>query len=101
MRQYDLCRNRGRGAARSPYLLIIQRDMASVLPTRLVVPIMRLAHRNAITQITVPVLFEGESLHISVPELFSIDASMLGPVVGNLNQLHDDVVRALDMLITG
>jgi toxin CcdB len=99
--QYDLCRNTGRGAKRSPYLLVVQRDMVSALPTRLVAPVMRLSLKSAVTRVMVPVAIEGESLHISLPELFSIDHTMLGAVVGNLNHLHDDIVRALDMLITG
>ncbi len=101
MRQYDLCRNTGRGAKRSPYLLIIQRDMVSGLPTRLVAPVMRLPSQSVITKVMVPMEIDGESLHISLPELFSIDRNMLNPAVGNLNQLHDDIVRALDLLITG
>jgi toxin CcdB len=101
VRQYDLCRNTGRGAKRSPYLLVIQRDMVSALPIRLVAPVMRLPPKSAVTRVMVPVEIEGESLHVSLPELFSIDRAMLGPVAGNLSPLHDDIVRALDLLITG
>lgn len=101
MRQYDLCQNKGRGAKRSPYLLVIQRDMVSALPTRLVAPVMRLQRNGTVTRVMVAVEIEDESLHISLPEIFSIDRAMLGPVVGNLSQLHHDIVRALDMLFTG
>jgi toxin CcdB len=101
VRQYDLCRNTGRGAKRSPYLLVIQRDMVSALPTRLVAPVMRLQRTSAVTRVMVTVEIGGESLHISLPETFSIDRTMLGPVASNLSHLHDDIVRALDMLVTG
>jgi CcdB protein len=101
MKQYDLCRNKGRAQARSPYLLIIQRDGVSGLPTRLVAPVMRLTPEAVIARIMVPVDFEDEKLHISLPEMFSIDKGMLGNVVGNLSDLHVDIVRSLDMLVTG
>jgi toxin CcdB len=101
VRQYDLCHNKGRGAKRSPYLLVIQRDMVSDLPTRLVAPVLRLPSKNAITKVMVPVVIEGEDLFISLPEIFSIDNNMLGAVVSNLDKLHENIVRALDMLVTG
>lgn len=101
MRQHDLCRNIGRGAARTPFLLVIQRESVSALPTRLVAPVMRLPEAEAVTRIMVPVEFGGERLHIVLAELFTISRSALGPVEGNLVALHDDIVRALDFLVTG
>jgi CcdB protein len=101
VKQYDLCQNKGRGAKRSPYFLVIQRDMVSALPTRLVAPVLRLQRTSAVTRVMVAVEIGGESLHISLPETFSIDRTMLGPVASNLSHLHDDIVRALDMLVTG
>lgn len=101
MRQFDVCRNKGRGAARTPYLLIIQRDWVEELPTRLVAPVMRLKSGEIVSRVMVGVDIEGESLLIALPELFSIDRNMLGPVVGNVSGLRDDIVRALDFMITG
>jgi CcdB protein len=99
--QYDLCRNKGRGAKRAPFLLILQRDAVSALPTRLVAPVMRLAQNEVLTKLMIPINVEGELLHIALPELFAINYSSLGSVAGNLGALHTDIVRALDMLITG
>jgi hypothetical protein len=101
VRQYDLCRNRGQSASRAPFLLVLQRDDLAVLQTRLVAPVLRLGGEPAITRLFVPIDVENESLHVSLPELFSIDRNALGPVAANVYGLHDEIIRALDMLITG
>jgi hypothetical protein len=101
VRQYDLCRNRGRSAARAPYLLVLQRDDFAVLKTRLVAPVLRLAGEPAMAKLLVPLEVENESLHVSLPEVFSIDRNALGPVASNASNLHADIIRALDLLITG
>jgi hypothetical protein len=101
VRQYDLCRNPGRSAARAPYLLVLQRDDLAVLKTRLVAPVLRLDGEPAMAKLLVPLEVEDESLHVSLPEVFSMDRSALGPVVGSASELHNDIVRALDLLITG
>jgi hypothetical protein len=101
LRQYDLCRNSGKGAARSPFLLFIQRDTLSALPTRLVVPVMRLAARDVIGDVMIAMEIDGELLHAVVSELFTIGRSALGPPVGNQSDRHDEIVRALDFLVTG
>jgi CcdB protein len=101
VRQYDLCRNLGRAAARAPYLLVLQRDDLALLKTRLVAPVLRLDGEPVMANLFVPLVVEDESLHVSLPEIFSIDRNALGPVAGNHSALRDEVVRALDMLVTG
>jgi hypothetical protein len=101
LKQYDLYRNKGRGAKRAPFLLVIQRDAVSGLPTRLVAPVMRLAKEHLLTKLMISVSVENETLYISLPELFAIDRSNLGTYAGNISELHDDIVRAVDMLLTG
>jgi hypothetical protein len=101
VRQYEICRNRDQGAARAPYLLVLQRDDFAVLKTRLVAPVLRLDGEPAIARLLVPLEVENESLHVSLPEIFSIDRSALGPVSRSASELHVDIVRAPDLLITG
>jgi CcdB protein len=99
--QYDLCRNTGPGAKRAPFLLILQRNAVAALPIRLVAPVMRLARNEVLTKLMIPIKVEDELLHIALPELFAINRSSLGNVEANLSTLHTEIVRALDMLITG
>ena len=101
MKQYNLCRNRGRGVARAPYLLVLQRDDIALLKTRLVAPVLRLHGEPALAKLFVLLTLEDEELYVSLPEIFSIDCNALGPVTGNASHLHDDIIRGLDMLITG
>jgi hypothetical protein len=80
---------------------VLQRDDLAVLKTRLVAPVLRLVKEPAMSRLFVPIDIEDENLHVSLPEMFSIDLSALGPVASHAPELHDDIVRALDMLITG
>jgi hypothetical protein len=101
VKQYDLCGNRGQSAGRAPYLLVLQRDDLAILKTRLVAPVLRLAGDAIMAKLMVPVHVEAEILHVSLPEMFSIDRNALGPVAGNASDLHNEIIRALDLLITG
>jgi hypothetical protein len=93
VRQYDLCQNRGQSAARAPYLLILQRDDFAVLKTRLVAPVLRLGGEPAMAKLLVPIKIENEDLHVSLPEIFSIDRNALGPVASNASEPDDDSVQ--------
>jgi toxin CcdB len=98
---YDVCANRGRNASRAPYFLVLQRDDVDGLPTRIVAPILCIDAREFVTKVMVRVEIAGEMLTLSMPELFSLPARLLGPAVDNLASRHDDFVAALDRLITG
>jgi toxin CcdB len=99
--QYDVCVNRGRNTSRAPYFLIMQRDAVDGLPTRIVVPILRIDADEFVTRVMVPVEIAGEKLTLSMPELFSMPAKQLGPKVANLADHHAEFILALDRLITG
>jgi hypothetical protein len=70
VRRYDLCHSRGRAAARAPYLLAVQLDDLSLLKTRLVAPVLRLAGEPAIAKLPVSLDVENKSLHVSLSEIF-------------------------------
>jgi hypothetical protein len=99
--QYDVCVNRGRNASRAPYLLVLQRDAVDSLPARIVAPILRIEAAEFVTKVMVPVKIDGETLALSMPELFSIPSMQLGQTLASLSAQHTDFVQALDMLITG
>jgi hypothetical protein len=52
-------------------------------------------------KLLVSIKIENEDLHVSPPEIFSIDRNALGPVASNASELHANIVRALDLQITG
>lgn len=84
-----------------PYLLVLQRDDLTLLKTRVVAPVLRLKGEPAIAKLLVPLVVLNETLHVSLPEIFAIDRNALRPSAGNVSAIHNDVIRALDMLITG
>lgn len=103
MAQFDLYRNGNPHTCNEiPYLLDVQSDLLDPLATRVVVPLVRLAaaptpvrHLNPVFEV------QGERVVLSTPELAGIPRAALGEKVGNLAQRRDEIVRALDVLITG
>lgn len=97
MARYDVHRQRN-----GEPLLNVQADLFADLNTRIVVPLMprviapkpahRLNHR-----------FEIESVQLVMVTQYmaAMTASELGPTVANLDDRHDDILAALDMLFLG
>jgi hypothetical protein len=99
--QYDVHRNLAGNADRVPFLVVLQHDHVEGLPTRIVAPVLGSRGETFPTRVTLDIEIAGETLTISMPELFSLPTKRLGPVVGNLASRHHDIVRSLDRLITG
>lgn len=86
-----------------PFLLDIQSDLLSELQTRVVVP---LAERRAVSGAAVenlmPLVEVGGKTYIAmVPQLAGVARAELGAVVETCEASRQDVVAALDFLITG
>jgi toxin CcdB len=103
MAQFDVHRNGNPHTSRDiPYLLDVQSDLLDPLATRVVVPLVRQAaaptpmrHLNPVFEV------QGEPVVLSTPELAGIPRSALGEKVGNLAPRRDEIIRALDVLISG
>ena len=85
-----------------PFLLGLQSDLLDPLATRVVIPLVRCAsmpqpvrHLNPVFEVL------GERVVLSTAELAGVPRTALGEVVGSLSQHRDDVVRAVDFLISG
>jgi len=85
-----------------PYLLDVQAGLLDVLATRVVIP---LYHSHAIPKparhLNPRLEINEETLVLSTAELAGVSASMLGRPVANVNNHRDEVIAALDFLITG
>lgn len=86
-----------------PFLLDVQSDLLSVLATRVVVPLYRskAMASSTITRLTPVVRFKGKTFVAVVPELAGISRRELGAAVGDLAQAREDILRAIDLLLTG
>lgn len=101
MRQFDVCRNEGRGAADRPYILVLQSDLLSDLGTRVVAPLVASTAYRSFQALTPAFAVEGKEVFLSVLEIATVPAGILGPVVGNLGEERYRILSALDLLFTG
>jgi len=103
MAQFDIYENpNGETNREIPYLLDVQSDLLSGLTTRVVVPLLIAdAVDEPIRFLNPPITVQGAALFMSTAELAGVPRRVLGPVVGSLKDRRDDIIAALDFLITG
>jgi toxin CcdB len=98
--QFDVYENTSPDSKETvPYLLDVQHDLLKHLKTRVVIPIvnenMPITHLNPIVQI------EEKRWMLSTQEMAGIPIDILGKRVISLMQNRDDIVHAIDFMITG
>lgn len=104
MPQFSVYKNKNAATkVRVPYLLDVQSDLLSELETRVVVPLYAAAavKGSVLTVLTPRFEVEGKDLVAMTPQLAGISRKELGPEVEQLTHQRDEIVRALDFLITG
>ena len=104
MPQYSIHENpNARTSGDVPFLLDVQSDVLCVLATRVVVPLYRpeAVRSQAMTRLTPTVMVMGRSLIAMVPEMAGIHQRDLGPAVGDLSSQRNDLLQAIDLLLTG
>ena len=103
MAQFDVYPNPSpRSKVTVPYVVDVQSNLLSVLPTRLVIPLSRIGlnapiARNLVKQFTV----DGESLFLLAYAAAPVDARSLQGKVGSLHDASHDVVVAMDVVLSG
>jgi toxin CcdB len=104
MGQFAVHKNgNARTRADVPFLLDVQADVLSVLATRAVVPLYRAEALGSkpMAQLTPLLRFQGKALVAMVPELAGVPRQALGAAVGDLAVFRGEIIRALDLLLTG
>lgn len=96
MAQFDVYEPR-KGA----FLLDVQSDWLLVRASRVVIPLHAAGSLPPIMHLTPAVSIDGSAYIVVTHQLFTIRARGLGRPVANLAAYRDDIVRALDFLITG
>lgn len=86
-----------------PYLLNVQNDLIEGLGTRVVVPLYpAAAMKDKILRTLTPVLeVDGKQYVLMTPQLAGIPKNLLGATVADLSPKRDEIIAALDLLITG
>jgi len=82
-------------------LLDVQNDFLDALKTRLVIPAIKLAEQKPITRLNPVFEYEQQQYLLAVQEMAAIPSSNLGLKVTELEALHNEILAAVDLLITG
>jgi len=104
MAQYTVHENASaRTRKEIPFLVDVQSELLAILATRVVVPLYRprAVGAKAMTRLTPTVEFQGEDLVAMVPELAGIPTRELGKPVGDLLAVRNQLLQAIDLLLTG
>jgi len=104
MAQFAVHRNDNPGTRMEiPFLLDVQADLLDALATRMVVPLYRAGEAGppAMTRLTPRLRFQGLDLIAMVPEMAGVPGRSLGEALGDLSANRNDILGALDLLLTG
>ncbi len=104
MAQFGVHRNPNpQTKALMPYLLDVQSDLLSDLGTRVVVPLCPApAMRGKLIKTLMPVLkIDNKSYAMLTPQLAGIKSKRIGPAVANASAYRNEIIAALDLLLTG
>jgi len=104
MSQFTVHKNKNpKSRSAFPYLLDVQSDLLANLQTRVVVPLAKLTalRKKPIKDLTPVVDIENGKFLLLVPQLAGIAVNELGPAAGNVGAQRDEIIAALDFLITG
>jgi toxin CcdB len=86
-----------------PLLLDVQSDLLADLNTRVVVPLCPTsAVQGSLIKTLVPVFdIDGEQYAMLTPQLAGVSKKQVGSKVADLAGCRDEIIAALDLLITG
>ncbi len=102
MTQFNLYHNTNRETqGRYPFLLDIQSNFLDTLKTRLVIPATKLVDQKPMTYLNPVFEWEQQTYILQIQEMAAIPANHLGDKVTELETLRDQILAAVDLLITG
>ena len=80
----------------------IQTDLGLETPYILVAPVVPQSDWGPLVpKLHIPVLVEGDAYVIAMSQLVAIPGSQLGPIVGDVSAWRDDIIAAVDLLVSG
>lgn len=104
MARFDIYRNENPATCiRFPYVLDIQAELLSELPTRLVVPLRAGTGTEPwIVSRLHPILKLGDNTFIAgFSEMAAVPSNILGNNVGTAQAQREDLIAAIDLVVTG
>lgn len=103
MAQFDVYLNTNTASREIiPYLLDVQSDLLDTLNTRVIVPLVLAEEMGrAAKQLCPQFKIKGVAVVMSTAELAGLPTRLLGEKVSSLKTKRDEIIAALDLLITG
>ena len=104
MAQFRVYQNpRAAGRERIPFVLDVQSDVVELLPTRLVIPLVRdrLFPARRIPRLNPGFSIKGHTVVLSPAEMGAVAASALLEPLADLSAQRADIIAALDLLFAG
>ncbi len=104
MAQFDVYKNTSTRTNKTyPYLVDIQNSLLDSISSRVVIPLGRLcAFKNeSIEHLTPIVKYKDEKFLLLTLQLVSIPQTMLNKPIGNLQAMRNEIIGALDFMVTG
>jgi toxin CcdB len=103
MAQFDVYLNSNTDTSKTiPYLLDVQADLLDSLATRVVVPLILAEEMGVAAKHLNPQFkIKGTAVVMSTAELAGVSNRLLGDKITSLKIKRDEIIAALDLLITG
>ena len=103
MAQFDVYANPNPATNQTiPYVLDIQADLLSNLTTRVVIPLYTVsAMGKAAKHLNLQFSVKRTAVVMSTAELAGVAVSSLGNKVGSLKEHRNEIIAAIDFLVTG
>jgi|SRR5690606_3053541 len=104
MPQFTVYKNKNpasRGAY--PFLLDIQSDLLGDLQTRVVVPLTKITtlSKKPVRNLMPTLTIDGDNFLLLIPQLAGVNKADLGAEITNASAHRDQIIAAMDFLITG
>jgi toxin CcdB len=102
MPQFDVHRNTGRQRETIPFVVIVQSSLYNDYRRRVVVPLVRKELLGSIADPSFNPTFAIENIDVVLHplEIVSIPIGQLGVWVGSLSEAGDQIIRAIDQLLS-
>lgn len=80
----------------------VQTDLGIETPYILCAPVIRRSQWGAlIPKLHIPIHLDGDPHVIIMSQMVAIPGAQLGPVIGDASAWRDEIVAAIDLLVTG
>ena len=102
MAQFDVYQNLNKTKDTIPYLLDVQNELLDPLATCVVVPLVRAEKMGKpVKGLNPTFVIETISVVMSTPQLAGVPRKILGKKIDSLQDHHQEIIAALDLLFTG